>query len=200
MKTLISLLIFLPLILLSQNAKAQSDERKGFIGIVLGPSIPLGEFKNNSLKNENGEILITGYSDSFVNFGYLFNQNLGICASVFYNQYDLDNVSSEMWWMLAGITAGPMFSLPVKDKFFLDLKAKLGFVGATLVIDGYASQFDMGKGLGIDLRASFRYNFSRRWCVLTETGYISSHQKFLDARMLKTNAVILGLGIAYRLK
>ncbi len=110
-----------------QNLFAQTNENKGFIGIALGPSIPLGDFAK------------TGYSDHLINFGYRFGQNFGICASVFYDQYN-------------------------------------------------------------DISASFRYNFSKRWCILTDAGFLSSNQNFLDERKEKKQTIRLGLGIAYNFK
>lgn len=185
MKKYILILIF---IYFGANLFAQTNVNKGFIGIAIGPSFPLGDFAK------------TGYSSNLINFGYRFGQNFGICASVFYNQNDVNNSSADMWWGLAGYTVGPMFSLPVKDKFFFDLKAKLGWVTAQLVIDDYVTKKNIGTGLGIDLRASFRYNFSRRWSIFTEAGYLSSNQKFQDGREEKMQVIILGLGIAVNFK
>jgi hypothetical protein len=180
-----------------QKTYAQEIAHKGFIAITMGPSFPLGKFPLNTYNDENAEFIKTGYSDSFINFGYLINRNFGFCASVFYDQNDIDKTSSEMWWMIVGITAGPMYSIPFKDKFFFDLKAKTGLVGTNMVIDEYAYPETTGSGPGIDLRASLRYNFSKRWGLLTETGYLFSRQKFGDGHKGKIQTVNLGIGVSY---
>ena len=191
-------LLILALSLFAANLFAQTNENNCFIGIVMGPSIPLGDFADNSPANENADYAKTGYSDSFINFGYKIYKNFGVCASFSYNQYDVDKSGTDTWWMLVGIAAGPMFSFPVKNKFYFDLKPKLGYMLTNLVIDGYANEVNMGSGGGIDLRASFRYNFARRWCILTEAGYIYTNQKFPDGRKKKMQAITPQIGIAYR--
>jgi hypothetical protein len=163
----------------------------------LGPSFPIGNYPENTFNDENIDIVKTGYCDNLIDFGYMYHKNLGLCASVLYSQFDIDNINSEMWWMVVGVTVGPMFSLPVNDKFFFDLKAKLGFLGVNLVIDEYAYPETTGSGLGIDLGASLRYNFSNRWGLLTETGYIFSRQKFGDGHKGKIQAFNLGIGVTY---
>lgn len=180
------------------NISGPTYEHKSYIGFLLGPSFPLGEFADNSEGNENAGLAKTGYCSNVVNIGYRITQKLGVSAFAFYSQYDVDKNGSEMWWGISGIMAGPMFSIPVNNKLYFDLKPRIGFVSAQFLVNDNAEEF--GKGLGINLNASLLYNFSKRWCILTETGYISSHQKFWDSSEKKIQAINLGLGIAYRFR
>lgn len=164
---------------------AQSEFDKAFIGITIGPSISLNNFAKN------------GYSDNFFNFGYKFYKKFGICASVFYSQYNEGTSGTDNWWGLAGLTIGPMYSMPIKDKFHFDLKAKFGYVTAQLVIDDYVYKENVGNGLGFELQASLRYNFTKRWGIMAEAIILHTNQKFFPIRQEKIKAITFGLGIAY---
>ena len=181
----------------STNLFEQADEPKGFIGIAYGLSIPLGDFANKSPDNENADFAKTGGSSNIV-FGYSVSRNLGISASLFNSKYNADKNDAEMLWKLGGIIAGPLFSTSFKDKFHFDMKPGIGFASSSLVVDNIDEK--TGNGLGINLSASFRYNFAKRWCILTESGYLTTSQKFDDKSERKIKAINLGLGIAYRFK
>lgn len=187
------------MIFLVANLFAQTNEKKGYIGIVLGPSFPVSDFGDNSIKNKNAGYAKTGYSDSFINFGYRLGKNFGISASVFFSSYDVDTTATGYWWEVMGITAGPMLSIPVSDKLFFDMKLNFGFVGADYIIDGFSYDENVGSGLGSDIRASLRYNLFRRWCFIIESSFLSSNQKFLGGREKKIQNINLGLGIAFRI-
>ncbi len=194
-------IFFLVLILFGSSLSAQTKERKGYLGIVIGPSFPISDFATNSFSTEYQGIPKLGYSDSFIDFGYLFGKNIGISASVAYTQYLIDNSTSDLWWGIASITAGPMFSLPLSEKFFIDIKANAGIVFANFIIDEILySEFGRGIGIGIDLRASLRYNVYRRWYVMAESGYLSSNQSFMDDSKRKIQNINLGFGIALSIK
>ena len=64
--------LFLAIILLGADLFAQAIEKKGYIGITLGPSFPLADFADNSLSNTKAGYAKRGFSDSFINFGYRF--------------------------------------------------------------------------------------------------------------------------------
>lgn len=187
------------MILLSANLFAQTNEKKGYIGIVLGPSFPISDFGDNSINNKYAGYAKTGYSDSFINFGYIFGKNLGISVSVFFSSYDIDTTATDYWWEVMGITAGPMLSIPVSDKLFFETKLNFGFVGVNYVTDGYLHKENEANGLGIDIRTSLRYNLFKRWCIIIESGFLSSNQIKLDGRDIKIQNINLGLGIAFRI-
>lgn len=185
--------------IITTNLFAQNNEKKGFIGISIGPAIPIGSFANKSLSDPHAGFAKTGYSDSFINFGYLFNKKFGISASIFYNEHNVDKSVTEDWWKLSGVTAGPMYALPLSEKLTFDIKAKIGFLGTTLIVDTYENQDNVGSGLGIDIRSGLRYNLARRWCLFAETGLVHSNQKMGDGRKGKIQFLLTGFGIGFRL-
>ena len=186
--------------LLSGLAFGQSDKPGGFIGLTLGPSIPLGDFGDKSPDNEKANFAKTGYSDTFINLGHGITRHFGICAGIYYNQYDVDKVNTDLWWMVVGVNIGPMITFPLGEKLFIDLKPKIGIQLSNLVLDTYAAKKDMGSALGVDLRFSMRYNLFRNWCLLMDAGYIDANEKFLYDRTERIQALSAGVGIGYRLK
>lgn len=172
------------------------NEHKGFIGPSIGPSFPLGDFANKSMENENAGFAETGFASNIINLGYNFTQNFGISVSNFYSEYNIGKSSTKMLWKQGGIIAGPLFSIPVNDNLFIDMKPGIGYASSYIV--GNNEQVT-GNGMGVNFSTSLRYNFSDRWCILSETGYFSSNQKFEDGNK-KMQVISLGFGITYRFK
>jgi len=179
---------------------AQVTERRGFIGTSVGPSYPVFDFGDKSPENEQAQYAMNGYCSNWVSFGYLFGKNLGISAAVFYGENNVDKSNTDDWWIIMGITAGPMVSFPVKDKWCFDFKFRFGYIGTTAVINTLAGPNDDAGGFGMDFRAAARYNVFKRWCLMLESGYMATNQKFPDDREAKVQLIITGLGVAYRLK
>jgi hypothetical protein len=193
------LLIFISVSIIATNIIAQNIEKKGFIGISIGPAIPLGSFASKSLTDSKAGFAKTGYSDSFINFGYNFNKKFGISASIFYNEHNVDKNVTEDWWKISGVTAGPMFSLPLSERFIFDIKTKIGLMGTSLIVDTYENQENIGSGIGIDIRSALRYNLARRWCIFTEAGLVHSNQKMGDGRKEKIQFILTGFGLGFRI-
>jgi hypothetical protein len=179
----------------TSSVSAQSDDRKAFIGLTIGPSIPFGAFADKSNQPAVGHAKL-GYNSSLLNLGRRFGKHFGVAATLFYNEHDIDDPAGDDWWQVAGITAGPMYSRAITDKTILDLKLKLGLIATTQVIDSYENK--RGSGLATDARASLRYNVLRRWCLLAEGGVLVSNQSFDDGSKVGFRALISGFGVAYR--
>lgn len=190
-------IIILSLVVLSATVFAQSSDRKGFIGIALGPAIPIGDFADNSLSNDNAGFAKNGFNFSPVNFGYKFGQYLGISASWFGASYSVDVSEVDALWSYGGLMAGPMLSFPINEKLDFDLKGMIGFVSATSDLDEYEE--NDGTGVAFDMGASFRYNFTEKWCLLINGDYFISNPK-LDEGNQKMASINISLGFAYRLK
>jgi hypothetical protein len=190
-------IIILSLVVLSGNLFAQSSDRKGFIGISLGPSFPVGNFADNTLSNADAGFVEWGINFNPINFGYIFGQYVGISASWFGAAYSADINGVDAIWSYGGLMGGPMLSIPVNEKFDLDLKGMVGFVTATSDLSEYEE--NEGTGISFDLGASFRYNFAKKWCLLISSDYFISNPKLEDGNQ-KMTAISLSLGIAYRLK
>jgi hypothetical protein len=100
---------------------SQEKEKNGFIGIVIGPSLPIADFGDNSRKNTNSGYAENSRLDYIVDFGYRFGKYYGISASYFVHQYDVDTSTIGLTWGLGGIVAGPMLIIPVTDKLLFGI-------------------------------------------------------------------------------
>ncbi len=189
--------IVLSIIILSINIIAQNPRRKGFIGISLGPSMPFGDFADNSVNNENTGFAKNGILFSPINFGYIFGQHFGVSASWFGLEYPIDKRGQEATWSYGGLMAGPLYSVPINEKFDFDLKGMIGFVSATSDLDDYEE--DEGTGASFNLGASLRYNFALKWCFLVNGDYFTSNPE-LEKGNQKMDSFNLSFGVAYRLK
>lgn len=183
------------LAILSMNLFAQSTDRKGFVGITLGPAIPVGDFASKASSNNNAGFAKTGMNINLLNFGYRFGKNLGVTAFWFGASHEVDMSGVKAMWSYGAIMAGPMYTLPVGEKLELGLKGTIGSVAATLDIDQVGKS--TGSGFGYDLGASLHYNYAERWCLLLNADYLGAKPKFTNATR-KIAAISLSAGIAYR--
>ena len=190
---------FLAVVLFTaEPALAQQSERRGFIGLGIGPSAPLGSFGDASSTNERSGRATTGYTDTFLNLGYRFRQSLGIAAAISYSEYPIRDGGDDDWWQVAGLMVGPMYSLRLNARAALDLKAMVGMIMLTPIEDSYTTEDGTGSGLGVDIRAALRYDVLRRWALFAEGGLQSSGVSFDSGARKDYRALISGFGVAFR--
>lgn len=154
------------LLLLVLQSVAQVSPRNGYIGISIGPSIPIGEFNDEALAN-------TGVNLSLVNFGYLFNGRFGIAANWFGGAHLIDGSPfglSDGMWSYGGLIAGPLISNRVGNQLDLDVKLQIGFSAADMELEGYhvdGTGFAYSFGIGIRTHLSQRLSLSVNADMLT---------------------------------
>jgi len=179
----------------AQILSAQVDEPRAFIGITIGPAIPFGSFADKANRPEAGRAKL-GYNDTFVNFGKRIGSHFGIAGSFFYNEHYMEDAAEDDWWQVAGLTAGPMYSMPVAPRTILDLKLKFGLLTTKPIVDQY--EVTKGSGFVTDARVGVRYNVHRRWCLLAESGVVVSNQSMEDGGKQGVRILVTGVGVAYR--
>jgi hypothetical protein len=108
------------------------------------------------------------------------------------------NGGDDDWWQVAGLTVGPMYSYRLNSRAALDLKAMLGLIALTPVVDSYTTIDGTAGSLGIDVRAALRYDVFRRWAVFAEAGLQSSNASFSSDARQDFRAMISGFGVAFR--
>ena len=186
------------LLLVTAPASAQEKERRGFIGLGIGPSAPFGSFAEASTDGRGGRAK-PGYTDTFLNVGYRLRERWGVAAAFSYSEYVMRDGGDDDWWQVAGIVAGPMYSLRLNARTALDLKAMLGTIVLTPVIDSYETDDGVASGLAVDVRAAVRFDVFRRWAVFAEAGLQkSSGTPFPSGLRNDYGALISGFGIAFR--
>ena len=182
----------------AQPALAQVEERRGFIGYSVGPAAPFGAFADASPANARAGRAFPGYSSNLLNIVYPISQRFGVAASGTYSEYVWRDGGDDDWWKMASLTVGPMYSHRLTGRATLDLKAMVGLVALTPVIDGYESASGTGNSLGVDLRTAVRYSVSRRWAVFAEGGVQASNVSFSNGDRKDYRAMISGFGLAFR--
>jgi hypothetical protein len=189
-----------PIIMLfsAEQALAQDVERRGFIGLGIGPSVPFGGFADASPANARGGRALPGYTDTYLNLGYRFRRRFGVAAAGSYSEYVMRDGGDDDWWQVALVAVGPMYSHRLNAKAALDVKAMVAFAVLTPVVDSYSTDDGTGAGLGVDVRAAVRYDVFARWAVFAEGGLQSSGVSFGPGVRKDYRAMISGLGIAFR--
>lgn len=179
-----------------ENKKGKGNKnasRRGYIGLSLGASLPVGDFADTS----NG-MADTGLKLNLIDFGYLFTENIGIAATWFgaANMFVIDDVDP---WSYGSIMAGPLFSFPVSGMVDWDFKPIVGYAVTTVP----------NFGLGKEQASSFSYSLGSQWRVnvgenvslLINVDYFSTKPEFSELGFEQNiGTITIGAGIAYRLK
>jgi hypothetical protein len=185
------------------NGFAQTTGNRGYIGYSVGPSFHVGNQGYISPDNESEQFAKSGYYINYVNFGLPVRnkRNLGITGSIIYGETIVANSNEDVWWVVMGITAGPMFSFALTDKLYLNLRPEFGRVGTI----NYSNQKEnsyayFGGGWAVDYCTTIRYNIYKRLCLMLETGYMSTNQRFPDERKVRIQEIYTGVGVVFLLK
>ena len=182
--------------LLGANINAQTQENKVFVGIIWGPSFPLGDLASKSTGNENAGFAKPDRFNYVFDFGYNFYKTFGISASFYSYGFDVDSGSASLSHSIGGIVAGPMLSIPIAKKLLFESKLNIGYINSDIADDDPKYEKYSGKGLGVNLSASLRYNIIKHFCLITEAGYLYSNQKFDDGNRQKIQVFNFGMGLA----
>ena len=173
----------------------QIQKRRGYIGLSIGPSIPVGEFADIS----NG-VAKTGIQLNLVNFGYLFSENFGIAAKWFgaANPVDAEGIDP---WSYGGLMTGPLLSFQVADKVEWDFHPMIGYCVAMLpdLGTGYVSEYD--GSFAYNIGAAFRFNVGNKVALLVGADYFSTKSVFQDNHIeQKIGTLSFDFGVAFRLR
>lgn len=173
------------------NIYEKPYNHKWFLGLLLGPSFPLGDFDPDL--NLHSDLSVAGGNSSFI-IGYTFHGVYGMSASIMNSSYNIKDSSVDQMWSITNIMVGPMFTVSLWKDFQMDLRPLLGYSNATFYIDD-GIEMD-GNGIGCYPSALLRYNFSRRFSAVFEPGYLITRQKFEDENKI-IHTLNLGFGISY---
>ncbi len=140
MKKLIIVLLFISHISFGQGVNRQ------FIGLSIGPSIPIDDFKKAVLADSTSGFAKTGVALVF-NYAYRVTHNFGLQLIINYSGNNLDNikykneleaahpeygvsVESTKSWSSGGLFLGPYLRFPLSEKLSWDVRALGGFFGS----------------------------------------------------------------------
>lgn len=177
----------------TKESKNNSDRRKGYIGLSTGPSIPIGDFADES----NG-LAKTGIQLNLVNFGYLFSENFGISATWFgaANPLDISDIDP---WSYGGLMVGPLLSFPLSEKAEWDFRPMIGYSVTTVPDFGFGTE--QASSFAFNIGTVFRINVGNKVALLLSADYFSTKPEFEDYNFeQQIGTISLGFGVAYRLK
>jgi opacity protein-like surface antigen len=198
MKRFVCLAVGISTLFTAAPALAQHEDHRVFIGLGIGPSVPFGDFADKSLLNAEAGHALAGYTSTLINFSYRHANRFGIAGAFSYSEYSMDEADGDDWWQVAGLTIGPMYSIPISARAAVDVRAMFGLLAMTPVIDSHASNDDTGPGIGVDMRAAFRYDIFRSWAVFADAGLQAANVTFNSGERTDLRTLISGFGIAFR--
>jgi len=177
---------------LSVSAQNFYEKRKGYIGLSVGPSVPIGTFGS---RTEEGGLAKTGVQLNLVNFGYLFSEHVGIAGNWFgaANLFDIEGFDP---WSYGGLMVGPLISFPAGETVEWDLRPMVGYSVVTEPLFG-----TQGSALALSLGTTFRFNVGEKVALLLGAEYFYTKPVFEDAGFEQNISTLsLTFGIAFRLK
>ena len=181
----------------------ETPSRRNYIGISLGPSIPIGDFANNDFSPGSG-FAKTGANLNLINFGYLITKNFGITANIgvlFHGNKDNTEV-----WNCISMMFGPLISFPANN-FSFDIRGSVGYLGAipphisknnVTIMDGkLAPTITINMGIGTRLHVNNK--ISVMILMDYQYGKFEVNSDWED-NVVKFQVFNISGGIAFRLK
>lgn len=171
--------------------EAEERQKRGYVGITIGASIPVGEYNNP----DNGAAG-TGLQFNLINAGYLFNEKFGVGFTWFgaANPLDFPGVDP---WSYGGLLVGPIFTAQPADKLEFDSRFLLGYFNATVPDIGLGTE--NAGSFGLLLGGVFRYHVADGLSMLLTVDYISANIDFPGYGFQQQFSVIsINGGLAFR--
>lgn len=173
--------------------ESSSERRRGYIGLVIGPSIPVGDFADKS-----SGIAKTGVQINLINLGYLFTENFGVSAT-WYGAANPVDVEGFDPWSYGGLMAGALLSFPIAEKIEWDFRPMIGYSVTSLPGSESGTITAQESAFAFIIGTTFRLNAGEKVSLLFNTDYFSTKPEFFGRRY-GIRTLSLGFGVAYRLK
>jgi len=204
-RSFVILFLFLSSVSFSQDNSCRTTHclkgDRGYFGFTVGPGIPVGNFADNNISNNNAGYATTG-SKMELNAGYLVYKSIDLAAKLFYssNSYDVSPLTRKLaadypgisWttsgrsWDIYGFLVGVNYSYPFTRKLVGDFKFQSGFISAStpqmLVNGSDGSKITEGKksasSFAVLLSAGGHYPLGRLIDLVGNLEYVGSSPTF----------------------
>lgn len=182
-----------------------------------GAAFPVGDFADKELTyNNEAGLATTGWNIS-TQFRYRLKGAFGIGASVGYAYHDMDLSKTALTkfgtnrWQYLNIMAGPFISVPINNRWRVDMKSFAGIATVNAPPLAYRDQVLLNEqwttAVALQLGCNIRYNWGRTWSVLlsTDYNYISANLKgahsdgVASTTNKKIGSILLNIGAGMRL-
>ena len=199
------------LLVLSCSFATAQTARRGYLGISLGASFPLGAFQEQSFDIDPGanatESTSIGLQLSLVHFGYLFTDHVGIAATWFGAAYPRESEGRNYEldpWSCGAIVIGPLFTATLGEKLDLDFRPMIGYsISRGQIQNTTPEPVLQSSGALMDLSSILRIHTSEKVSLMITMDVISTKFKvnpYGSPYEQKIVALSVGGGIAFRLK
>ncbi|UII25689.1 porin family protein [Fulvivirga maritima] len=175
-------------------ATAQMIKRRnGFIGINVGPSMPL---------NHYDFITKTGTRAS-LDLDYYFSKNIGINLSGFGATNTMENTDMNRW-SYGGVMIGPLLACNVNKSIALELRSLIGYSITMLPIHSnfyfqYENKNHKGHSIVYNAGASVKYALGRRLQIPLNVDYMYTNPDFDKYKVNKeVESISITTGLFYR--
>lgn len=182
--------------LLAIHVMSQDSERKGYLGIMLGPSFPYDGYSSSG--NFYDGYAQTGVNINLLTFGYELWNGLGITASWSGIANPTDYFGTNGTNAVGNLMVGPMYAFNLSERFKLDLRAMVGFTTMRREVDFYDTE--TANDLSWAVGAMLHYNLGTKWQLLMNLENYQTQPDIQFDRDPKVRLINLSFGVAYRLK
>ena len=201
-KLLLMLKKYSLLVILLSFVTYSNAQDKGYIGLSVGPSFPMGDYGSSSFNNADAGLAQTGLMLD-LSFGYKLGNNFGIAALLRTQANPIDEDVFDVFsfpgismtvktepWGIVNFLFGGYATVPIGEvKVNFDARALLGFAGATspeldmTISDGVTSEWvrqssETSTSFAYLFGAGFRFNVGSKICLLTNIDYSSTSAEF----------------------
>lgn len=181
---------------------AQEQEKRFYIGVNLGTSL---------LLNGNDSRGTVGANVNLINAGYSFKNKVGLHLKWMGAAHIISENNQVTY---GGILLGPMYSLPIGTRTYLDLKLGTGLFwiseeavygtitnqGDPIIVDAKHAERSLSLS-NLSAGLTLRHNFAKHWSLLLLSEYNSGKHSgiifYVNGKRLQ--AMSINAGIAVRL-
>jgi len=187
------------------NKAAETTDKKGYIGISLGPSFPIGKFASKDLNSDEAGFATSGAIFD-ISFAYkLGNGNFGITALLRgqYNDLDAQKIENDLnagltvdadGWSVGGLMVGGFGEFPISSKVTFDPRLMIGFMNTSspeITISGNGDWIKQSSSDATSfaylMGAGFKFNVGKKLYLLTNIDYLRSKPEFSDVEIIASD-------------
>lgn len=205
MKSKQVVIVFFITLICCDNCLSQQNNafRSGYVGIGVGPSIPISQFASSKLGDTRSGFAETGLTLSLINLGYRFEYFELTTLLMSATHPTLQNTNNKKaTWTHSGIFIGSVVPIDINKKLQTGFKVMIGAMATASperVANGIILKSQQSTNLAIIGGFNIRYNVLERWCAIVDIYYLASNAKF-DNYQQKIKMVNSAFGFGFRLR
>lgn len=224
MKKIYVLLVASVCLFMTTAAQEKTEMARGFIGLSVGPSFPVGDFSSTDFNNEHAAYAKIGINIDLQG-GYHLSKTFVLAGSAFFSVYSFDEqklkdqmvqeglippgaVMTVDHWKYYGFVVGPMITFDFANNTKFDLSVMTGLAGANspkaiVTESGTSSQLaeDWSTTMPLKINAGIRMPFGSNMYFAGGVNYIFLEPDFTvgsSKAHQQIQAVTVTAGVGFR--